>query len=520
MLTMPLPFETLSHIFSFLPKSSLKTLRLASREFYDVATPLLFDSIFVSARHVDREVADSVAARFPDSIQRLTFATEFYHIPHWSEFESKLESRPTKCENPTLHVKKTKQFWALYCKIESEGKTLYDSGAVHAQLCHLLNTLPNLRQIVITDKRRRQDLSWLQEALVGVTVRHVPRPEARIPLASDVRGSLADLRKLRKETTSLESYKDMWVCIRSSLKGLDVQAQAQLQTTPSVGCNCFDVIDKEPPFIYHGRYSSLAEAATPWAPQNPWTVIMTALHKSPNASIHMISIQPKNAKNPLNIKALNDSNLDTLHARNNVLARLTKLELRLAHTSLMGLETGKTPIKMLSGACKLRSLTIDIMNDEDATSSLLVHWHKVPKTTITTFESLLAGCKLPHLSILHLHRVTFLENDFSTFLQRSPELRELSLQGFYMVDGWHRWRPPYPDPRAWERILQTVKETLRHLENFDLSARQLCDGEQKYEDSLVLRSMVSTGERMRGFDTLVQRFLFDEGTNPFAEIVV
>ena len=375
---------------------------------------------------------------------------------------------------------------------------MYESGAVHGQLCHLLNTLPNLRRIIITDRRRRQDLSWLQEASFG-----------------GFRPSLANLHKLRKENTSDNGYMATWAFFRSILKGEDINALAQLHTIQSVGCGCFDEVDGIKPSS--ALFSGLGEAGTRWMPENPWAVIMTALHKSSNASTHAISIQPKYTNGHLPIIALKDCGPGILLSTSTVLARLTKLELRLAHT---GLQKERLPIKILSGACELRSLTIDIMNDENATSSPLKHCSVVPATTITTFESFLASCELPHLSTLHLHRVTFLENDFATFLQHSPELRDLSLQGFYMVDGWHRWRPPYPDPRAWERLLQTVKETLRHLENFDLSARQLCDGEQQFEDSPLLSRIVRKRETMRRFDTMVQRFLFDEGTNPFAHIVV
>ena len=79
LLTMPLPVETLSQILSFLPKNSLKTLRLVCKGFYDVATPPLFSSIFVSARHLDHEIADLVAARFSNSIQTLTFSSQPYY---------------------------------------------------------------------------------------------------------------------------------------------------------------------------------------------------------------------------------------------------------------------------------------------------------------------------------------------------------------------------------------------------------------------------------------------------------
>ena len=525
---MSLPVEILLKILSFLPNNSLKTLRLVSNGFYDVATPSLFSSVFVSARHLDREIADLVAARFSHTIRTLTFSSESYYSYYDTDCSgvvSHLRRKPRFCANAPLHWKKAKIFWKLYCNIGSERQKLHESGAVQAQLCHLLDTLPNLRQIIITDRRRRQDLSWLQEAKMGIAVQRLPPPQARIPLSSGVRRSLADLHRLRKEDISDNGYKSSLELFRSGLKGGDIEALAQLQTIQSVGCACFDQPKSEEP-PYFGMYPGLGDAGTSWMPQNPWAVIMVALHKVSNASTHTIFIQPRCKESWLPMATLKDCDPGILLSTTSVLACLTKLELRLAHSRISKdtrlTREEKYPTKLLSGACNLRSLTIEATrNDNDKSWFGWEHGHDRLTTPVTDFGSLLAGCKLPHLSKLHLRDVTFVEEDFSVFLRYSPDLRDLSLKQSYMVVGWNWIEPPFPDPRAWERLLQTVKETLRHLENFDLSDRQLCKGE---EEEYWYPPRWGAVRRRRGiiegFDGMVQSFLFDEGTNPFASIVV
>lgn len=73
---MSLPPEIVSFIISVLPKttlrSTLKTLRLVCRSFYDGATPVLFNSVFVSARHIDREIAELITSVSRNSITALT----------------------------------------------------------------------------------------------------------------------------------------------------------------------------------------------------------------------------------------------------------------------------------------------------------------------------------------------------------------------------------------------------------------------------------------------------------------
>ncbi|KAF6218723.1 hypothetical protein HO133_005265 [Letharia lupina] len=505
---MSLPSETLSQIFSLLPKSSLKAIRLACKIFYDTATPLLFDSIFVSARHSDREITDLVATRFPNSIKTLTFSTECYFDMTWPEFSSQIDILPrtSKCQNPTVHLKQAKRCWELHCKLGLERQRLYESGAVHVQLCHLLNTLPSLCRIVITDRRRRQDLSWLQEALMGEILQRLPPP-------ATLRHALADLQLLREQTPthSPRSYRDFWKWLRSSLKSEDAQALAQMQAVHSVGCDHFA---QEPP------YPGLCEAGSQHMPQNPWAEIMTALHNSSNVSVHTISIEPRDANCGLPFVAVQACGPHMFLSTTRVLAHLTKLELCMDNAvnfvkpkkfALLKMSQAlQHPTKMLSAASNLQSLTLGFVR-AGRPSDL----YGTSEEFRTGFGMLLGGCQLPLLSTLRLRNITFWEDDFCAFLRSSPDLRDLSLQGFFMEEQGLFRGLPYAHPRAWERLMDTMKDTLHRLDSFHISERQLCRIEHRAERLGAMPGF----DAMPGFHVMVQDFLFSEGINPYAGMV-
>ena len=481
---MQLPSEILTDIFSYLPKSSQKTLRLACQTFYDISTPFLFDSIFVSARYADREVADTVASRFPNPITTLTLSSECYPPARWNsfqkEFQFNLEHNSPKCPNFTLHVKQGKIFQELYCRLATDQDALYESGAVQEQLCRLLNTLPNLRQIHITDRRRRQDLSWLQEAIMGETTR------------------------LRKRTTSHRPYKDFWT------KAKDGQALAKLKSVQSVGCNCLEV----GPHLLDSRCChGLGDVRYSYMPRNPWTEVMAALHKSSRSSIRTISVrsESRNTDFQLPFAAIADydpSNPYPSHpfsTNTTLLEGLTTLELRFKNSRIRETEL-EPPFTVLWTASNLRSLTIDIV-DPVRDHLNYGEYNRCP----TAFEVLLGGCQLPRLSTLYLSNFTFCESELSTFLRHSPGLRDLSLKEFYMVEepSVQRFaRNPAAYRQCWERLLCSIKETLQWLECFHISNNMGPDAEY-----------LLPGLRPKEHDEMVRRFMFNGGINPFAEAV-
>ena len=501
---MHLPSEILLFIYSHLPKSSLKAVRLACKRFYEIATPILFNSIFVSARLVDLKVADLVALRFPALIKTLKLSSQPFDPIAWPVFRDISEFRSSPCIDLPIHLKKAKLFWRTCCKLDTERRISCASGAVQAQVSRLLNTLPNIRHIIITDGRRRQNLSWLQEALMDEATQHILPSVSRINVPCRIRHSLADLYGSRKIPHSHVTFKQFWLLFRPSPASRKVQDLTQPQETKFVGCGCFD---QESPFP-----RPISSPRTQYMPHNPWAVIMTALRScSDNALTPTISVQTSDTNCYRSFVAIETFDPYISLSTSAMLSRLTRLELRLynfipMNDAVLGgmVHELRHPTRMLSAVPSLQSLTIDLGGFHSFHHNNAAH---TPSHT-TAFSALLGGCQLTQLSTLHLCNLTFLQNDFSTFLQHSPGLRDLNLRDFHMVKRWHFQEVLLADPRSWERLFDTIKQALPLLEDFYLSNRQICTDEHRWPGLWSRKVSNKT----------IQQFLFHEGMNPFLGI--
>ena len=486
-----LAFETLSQISSLLCQSSMKSFRLVCHKFCDVVTPLIFNSVFVSARHFDLEVSNLVALRFSDSIKTLTFGSmrhlnpeERRRIPILDIRENLAvytrDIRTPQCKDSKLHSRTANRLSDLYCKLLMEALNLYNTGALHAHLCHLLNTLPKVRQIVITDKRRRQDVSWYQEALMDEKLlrrvdlppaNDLPRRHNRSPLL------LSNLCKHWQDIMLQGNLGEFRGWVSRHLDRVAIRSPAEQPTLQSIGCHCFERDGNEG--LWWGLSSNLGEVGSRMMPKNPWSVIMTALQESKTSAIDAVSIKPKNIDSRIPIESfMQKNNQNIIMSTTSVLAHVTKLELRLrkagVHTDgISSFWTRGTPL--LSAASHLQSLTIEFFFPLEESFQTPYFIDSGPPAT--SFEMFLGGCKLPCLSKLHLHHLTFLEEHLSTFLQESPELRDLFLEMVSMIGSTPILEPHTAltpvDPKAWGRVLQTIKETLLQLQYFYLSEERL-----------------------------------------------
>ena len=515
-----LPFETLSHMSSLLCHSSMKSFRLVCHRFCDVVTPLIFTSVFVSARHFDLEVSHLVALRFRDSIKTLTFGSvrhldpeERRRIPRLDSREALAvytrEIRTPQCRDSRLHSRTANHLSDLYCKLLIEALNLYNTGALHAHLCYLLDTLPKVRQIIITDKRRRQDVSWYQEALMDeMLLRRVDLPPADDPPRRHNRSPslLSNLYKNWQDIIPQGNLGEFHGWISRRLHRVAIRSPAEQPTLQSIDCHCFDRDVEET--LSWGLSSSLGEVGSVVMRRNPWTVIMTALQESKTSAVDAVSIKPKDEDGRIPIESFMQSNQNTIMSTTSVLAHVTKLELRLKKAGVHadGISSfWKRGTPLLSTAPHLQSLTIDFFTGLEESFSTPYFIDSGPPAT--SFEMFLGGCKLPCLSKLHLHHLTLLEEHLSAFLQESPELCDLSLEEVFMIES-----TPIPEPhtalepvhpKAWGRVLQTIKETLHQLRYFYLSDRRV--SKSSVVDHLRLAEMA-------------RHFVLSDGINPFLSI--
>ena len=467
----------------------MKSFRLVCHKFCDVVTPLIFNSIFVSARHLDLELSNLVALRFSDSIKTLTFSSVRHLNPEeearaGEEHIRKLlavytrEIRTPQCRDGELHSKTANHLSELYCKLLMEARDLYNTGALHAHLCHLLDRLPKVREIVITDKRRRQDVSWYQEALMDEKLlRRVGLSSANNPPHRHNRSPwfLSNLCKHWQDIMPQGSLGEFRGWISQYLHRAAIRSPAEQPTLQSVSCHCFERDGDET--LSWGLSSSLGEVLTIAMPSNPWSVVMTALQESKPFTVDAVFIKPRIEDGRTPIEWFIHSCQNNIITATSVLAHVKKLELRLKKALVHSDGVSRfwrrgTPL--LSAASNLQSLTVDFSTPwEDSFPT----YHEDSGPPATSFEMFLGGCKLSCLSKLHLHDLTVLEEHLSAFLQESPELRDLSLKEVFMIESTPMPDPhtaPTPvDPMAWGRVLQTIKETLHQLQYFYLSDRRL-----------------------------------------------
>ena len=514
-----LAFETLSQRSSLLCKSSMKSFRLACHKFCDVVTPLIFNSIFVSARHFDLEVSNLVALRFPDSIKTLTFGSMRHLNPEevWPpEFNIRArlavytrEIRTPQCRDSKLHSRTASHLSDLYCKLLMEALDLYNTGALHAFLCRLLGTLPKVRQIVITDKRRRQDVSWYQEALMDEKLlRRVDLPPTNNPPRGHNRFHLllSNLGKHWQDIMPQGNLGEFRGWVSRHLYKVAIQSPAEQPTLESVGCHCFERDGDET--LSWGLSSSLGDVGFVEMPNNPWSVIMTALQESETSAVDAIFIKPENEDGGIPIESFMQRTGNTIMSATSVLAHVTRLELRLkkagVHTA--GISSfWKHGTPLLSAVSHLQSLTIDFFSyvEDDFHTPLYID----SGPPATSFEMFLGGCKLPCLSKLHLQHLTLLEEHLSAFLQETPELRDLSFEEVFMIDSTPITTPNTAlkpvDTMVWGRVLQTIKETLHQLQYFYLSDRRFIKSLEV--DHLRLARMI-------------RHFVLSDGVNRFLDI--
>ena len=246
-------------------------------------------------------------------------------------------------------------------------------------------------------------------------------------------------------------------------------------------------------------------------PQDPWADIMEASRMcSNNISIQTFSIHAKATNCGLPFRALEVYDHCVSISTVSILAKLSKLELCMADftggkdyshwRTIRGLAR---PTKMLSATSNLQSLSIDFTGH--CTEGIPYNMHE---PSLTTFGAILGGCHLPRLLTLHQCKLTFLEAEFSAFIQHSPGLRGLCLRNFDMIELEESLWSTHIHPRCWERLLDTMKQAWPYLQHFHMSNSCICEDE--HGSSVYWSRTVP--------NRLVQKFMFNEGENPMVGV--
>ena len=150
--------EILGLILVHLPKSDLKQARLVSKSFERATVPHLFNEVFVSTNDADFPVPRLTVERFSEYIKTLIFSSVHYSWLSWPEYrnEARAQRPGRKPANLDSHIQMR---YDKHYKVMFNKQLQMREGQIVAQLSYVLQGLPNLQRIVITDEVRGQG-SW------------------------------------------------------------------------------------------------------------------------------------------------------------------------------------------------------------------------------------------------------------------------------------------------------------------------------------------------------------------------
>ena len=152
---MHLPPEIISSILCHQPKTELKNARLVCKAFNAVATPFLFEDIFVIPRYADMEKSTLVASRFGSYVKTLIVSSEYFQPGlTWENFPLNI---------PDIYV--AHSYYESYRRLEHEQEAIL-KYEFFGYLCSILTRLSSLQKVTLTDRGRQNQICWCQQAYV------------------------------------------------------------------------------------------------------------------------------------------------------------------------------------------------------------------------------------------------------------------------------------------------------------------------------------------------------------------
>ncbi|KAG7007345.1 hypothetical protein G7Y79_00010g028460 [Physcia stellaris] len=407
---MLLPTDILYTIFAelsehHLPKPALKSARLVCKAWALQASPFLFDNVFITARHADLQVAQSLASTFGHYVKTLTYSWE--HFRQWSTPNEYFERVDEMCYEepvPACFDAHTRQSWDTYDRLRKEKE---DIGTEEQQILHLVRAfkdMPRITRIKVTCSWRQRGQCWCMQALT-------------------------DARQREKNP-----WKQEWLC-------------------PDDNCTFS---------AYHrGRCVTSHAPSSSDRRLEQWRVLMHALQKAGKSVKEILIEDPEEAKSDLPAEVFIPS-FGLTHIMKNVFSSLTKLQLSLSLTKLppdFGHAVPEIKLRqVLKTAINLSSLHISLLDES---------WREIEVEYEEPLLTMFVGCSFPKLRFLSLDGCGSTEIQLLQFLEHTPDLHELSLRRYALTDGF--WRPVVQELRDSSRIKTLhLSELQGDMENGDL----------------------------------------------------
>ncbi|KAL8680465.1 MAG: hypothetical protein Q9186_003363 [Xanthomendoza sp. 1 TL-2023] len=189
--TLPyLPSEILSTVFTHNSKTDLQNIRLGCREFNAVATPLVFNELTLRLDMTFDEYSQRPPFTFGTHVKSLTVLTADYELQP-NEGQQYLQKIFDDCagNNVIYDAAAGRESFERYGKLQARHSAALEAGEMLVYLVMLLSSMPNLRNICLSDQVCRP--SGSDRLINGACV-----PESHDPYAIFPSSGLLDLGKV------------------------------------------------------------------------------------------------------------------------------------------------------------------------------------------------------------------------------------------------------------------------------------------------------------------------------------
>ena len=169
---MYLPPEIVKMVVTRIPKQDLKSCRLAIKAWEGSIVPLLFDSVFVTARYADLEVADLLASRFGEFVETLIYSTEFFEdLEVYDKCTNYALMKRSFSSIQSCYERHLEQHRQTYTKLALEQRDILKGGKMQKHLLRVLKAMPRISRIVLTHSWRKRQLDWCEQAAIDAKAR-------------------------------------------------------------------------------------------------------------------------------------------------------------------------------------------------------------------------------------------------------------------------------------------------------------------------------------------------------------
>lgn len=148
---MQFPPEILSLSLQHLPKSDLKSVRLACKVYDRVAVPYLFREVFLSTNRADLEATELIIRHFDIYVKTLWFSSVFYEAHGRNSFQQAAKNQIHGRRKDGCKASHLQNAYQNHYRLREEQQEDRESGMYLAYLIFALQRLPNLKRLILTD---------------------------------------------------------------------------------------------------------------------------------------------------------------------------------------------------------------------------------------------------------------------------------------------------------------------------------------------------------------------------------